>query len=123
VTTPPFNLTIVRYVTAAALGLVAAVLALVVVLAVLRGESLTSQQIVSLLGLVAVLVGIIANVLATRQVASAVQQVQAVAQDVQDKVNGHLEAHLGTTDARVAELVDKRLQEQGAVPPPPAPGG
>lgn len=45
--------------------------------------------------------------------------------DVQDKVNGHLEAHMGHTDQQVQALVDARLRElaqsQTSVAPPVAP--
>lgn len=45
--------------------------------------------------------------------------------DVQTKVNGHLEKHVGHTDQQVQQLIDARLRElstpQATVQAPPAP--
>lgn len=52
--------------------------------------------------------------------------VQQQVADVQTKVNGHLEAHIGHTDAQVQALIDSRLRQlstsRATVQAPPPPG-
>lgn len=114
-----------RTLTLVRLGLAGgALLALTVLLAVLgisiyRGVSLNSSQLIGLLAAVGTLVALISNLIGTNVVATRVQATHAVAVDTQQKINGHMEEHIGHTDAQINTMVDRRLEEKGITPASP----
>jgi hypothetical protein len=110
------SLIAIRYVVAGAVALVAVVLLAVIGLAVARGANINSSQLLGLLAFVGTLIGLLANLLATGQVSGTLRIVGSQLQDVQDKVNGHLEKHVGHTDAQVKLLIDQRIEEHKADP-------
>lgn len=103
------SLRILEYLTAIAIAIVLAVLLLVVGVSLYRG--VTGPEITGLLAAVGTLVGIIVALVGTRSNAGTLA-------DVKDKVNGHLQAHIGHTDQQVNTLVDQRLAAHGLAPPP-----
>lgn len=124
----PFNLDVMRYVMALAILLVVVVIVGVIGLEVYRGGPEGTAQVAGLLGTLGLLGGILAGLFRTEQIASGVKQMASsvesqgtVLADVQDKVNGHLDKHIGHTDPEVQALVDQRLRELGIVPQPPPP--
>lgn len=114
------NLSTVRYVAGAAIALVVAALLAVIGLSIVHGIQPTAPSIVGLLAFVGTLIGLLANLLGTQTVAVAVRTVEARVGDVQEKVNGHLAAHLGHSDEQVRDMVDQRLEER--LPPIADPG-
>jgi uncharacterized membrane protein YgaE (UPF0421/DUF939 family) len=115
------NLTLVRYLTAAAIAIVLVVLLAVVGIAVARGTDINSSQLLGLLSFVGILVGLVVSLVNGSATAAATQDQAKVLTDVQEKVNGHLERHLGHTDQGVREIVDEMLQQR--LGPPPAGAG
>lgn len=103
------NLTVIRYVVAGAIALVLVALLLVIALAILRGADINSSQLISLFAFVGVLIGMLGGLVGTHHVAGAVA-------DVRDKINGHLQQHIGHTDDQVQLLIDRRLRELGTGP-------
>jgi len=84
-----FSLQFARYLAAVAVALVIVAILAVVAVAILRGGiSMTAPSVVGLIGFVATLVGLLANLLQTQAVASA--------------VNGHLQQHVEEAEARGA---------------------
>lgn len=109
----------VRYLAAGAIALVVLALLAVIGLSIAHGIELTAPSVVGLLAFVGTLIGLIANLVGTQNIAVRLA-------DVQDKVNGHLQAHIGHTDQQVQALVDDRLrglaQQQTTIAPPPPAG-
>lgn len=103
------NLQLVRYVVAGAVLFVLAVIVALVIVLVLRGLPATGPQIVSLLGVVGTLVALLSGLLGIGAVTVATQQIQ---QDV----NGHLQAHMGHTDAQVRQIVQAELNQAQVKP-------
>lgn len=116
------NLTLVRYLTATAVAIVLAALLAVIAISVARGTDINSSQLIGLLAFVATLVGLLVSLINGSVNAHATQEQGTVLTDVQRKVNGHLEAHLGHTDAEVRAIVAEQL-ERRLGPPPGATGG
>jgi hypothetical protein len=115
------NLTVVRYLTMMAIAIVLAVLLTVVGIAVARGTDINSSQVIGLLAFVGTLVGLLASLVNGSATAAATQDQAKVLTDVQQKVNGHLERHLGHSDEGVREIVEEVLQQR--LGPPPAGAG
>lgn len=113
------NLTVVRYLTAAAVAVVLMVLLAVVGIAVARGTDVNSSQLIGLLAFVGTLVGLLVSLINGGAAAAAAQTQGTVLTEVRDKVNGHLERHLGHTDDQVRAIVDEQLQQRLASPPLP----
>lgn len=106
------TLQVARYVVAAGLALVTvALMGLIVVLILRGGMSTTAPSLAALLSFLGILLGLIANLLATGGVAHTLGDVQA-------KVNGHLQQHIGHTDDQVNALIDQRLGQQPPAEPP-----
>ena len=111
------NLTALRYVTAAAIAVVLVVLLLVIGISLYRGVS--EAQVVPLLSVVGTLVALLVGLFGTQAMSGQVA-------DVQQKVNGHLDAHQVQSDQMQAlvdqhlqqmqALVDQRLREHGLAP-------
>lgn len=114
--------TTVRLLTAAAIAVVLAVLLAVVAISAAQGVSLQSPQLVGLLSSVGVLVALIASLVGTNVNAGSVAKLQSGAARIEDKVNGHLEKHLGHTDDQIQAMIDEGIARRLG-PPPPAPGG
>lgn len=85
-----------------AASVVIVVLLLVIALAVARGNSLTSPQVETLLGLVGVLGAILASLYQGWVLQSGQTRLQATQADIQTKINGHLQAHVDAARADAA---------------------
>lgn len=96
------NLTLVRYIVAGAVLLVLAVIAAVIVVLATHGLPVTGPQIDNLLGVVGTLAALLASLLTTGAVAGAAQKIQS-------DVNGHLQQHLGHTDAQVRQIAQDEV--------------
>jgi xanthosine utilization system XapX-like protein len=113
-------MTTVRYIAGSAIALVVIVMLTVIGLSIVHGVRPDAPSVVGLLAFVGTLIGLLANLFSTQTVAVAVQTVGTQLTDVQEKVNGHLAAHIGHTDEQVRSLVDQRLDER--LPPASGPG-
>lgn len=116
------NLTVVRYLTAAAVAIVLVVLLAVIGIAIARGTDVNSSQLIGLLAFVGTLVGLMVSLVNGSATAAATAKQGEVIDDVKQLVNGHLRAHIGHTDEQLAAMIDEHLQRRLG-PPPTAPGG
>lgn len=107
----PLNLTVIRYLALIAVGMITVALLAVVAILLLRGVPVTSSALTGLITYLATLVGLIVALAGTGAVANA-------AGDIQQKLNGHLEQHIGHTDAQVNALIDARLAQVRAAASP-----
>ena len=78
---------------------------------------------------VTVISGLLAPVIGVLILLLQQAHIQDQVQETKDKVNGHLEAHIGPTDDQIKALVDRRLgqlqlpQDPGGPPSPNPPTG
>ena len=96
---PARLISLVRLAVGGAVAIVTAVLLSVVAISVYKGVSLSSAQLVGLLATVGTLIGILVNLLGTGAVAAVTKDVHTLAAETNDKVNGHLEAHIAADRA------------------------
>lgn len=96
------NDVLARVVPIVAAAVVIVVLLLVIALAVARGNSLSSPQVETLLGLVAVLGAILGSLYQGWMLQSGQVRLQASQNDIQAKINGHLQAHVDQARAEGA---------------------
>lgn len=115
------NLTVVRYLTALAIAVVLVALLAVVGISVARGTDINSSQLIGLLAFVGTLVALLVSLINGAATMSRTVEQAEVLSDVQRKVNGHLEQHLGHTDGQIEQIVDIVLARR--LGPPPAAGG
>lgn len=92
-----------------------AIVALIVVL-LLRGLDTSAPAMAGLVSFIGLLVGMLGGLVAQRQVATFVGAVGAQVADVQDKVNGHMRAHVGHTEEQLRTIIREELKA-AALPP------
>lgn len=119
---PPLNQTVLRYLTAFAVAVVLAVLLSVIGIALARGTDISSSQVLGLLAFVGTLVGILVSLLQGNANAAATHAQEQTLARVEDKVNGHLDRHLGHSDEQIQAMIEERIARRLG-PPPPAQGG
>lgn len=116
------SLDMVKYVVAGAIALVLLVLGLIAAALIVKGGPTTAAQLTTLLGVVGTLVSILAALLVAGASAKGTS-------DVQQLVNGHLDAHTQALPEQIRTVVADELAKYpqlAQIPPPPsggAPGG
>jgi hypothetical protein len=96
--------------------LTALVVLTLVVTGVVTGVVYTSPTLETAIGRAGIITAFAAGPIGVLMLMLQVGGVQNQVSDVQRKVNGHLQRHIGHTDDQVQELIDKRLRELGTGP-------
>jgi hypothetical protein len=84
---PWFNLAAAKIAAAVGVAFVLALLSIVLILVIIHGAPSNGQQVISLIGTIALLGGILANLLGVGGLIGATS-------DMQKQLNGHLDAHV-----------------------------
>lgn len=106
-------------------GVAAALVAIsaIVVVTILRGgPSASLEGVTGLIALVGTLATILINLIQTSRLTVGQAAQTKATQELTKKVNGHLQAHVGHTDAQLDQRIDARLAEAQKPPSDQAPG-